>query len=201
MIAFSHGNDHLATFGELIDERLRDIFGRAGDDDAIEGGMFGPALIAVAIFDVDICISEFCESAGGLFGEWRDDFDGVDIADDFGEYGGLVAASGADFKDFIIGLWIESFGHVGDDERWRDGLLVTDGESGIFVGLGFFGAADEFVSVDFAHGGEDAGVGDAFGFERSADHDFALEFPFLLGGRVWSECIEKEDGDAGCECG
>ena len=77
---------------------------------------------------------------------------------------------------------------------------MPDGQSGVFVGLVFFGAADEFVSGDFAHGGEDAGVGDAFSFERGTDHVFALEFPFLLsgcGGCERGECEEYEGyGDA-----
>jgi len=158
LIAFAHGNDHLAIFSELIDEWLGDVFGGAGDDDAVEGGMFGPALIAVTVFDVDIGVTEIGESASGLSGEWRDDFDGVDIADEFSEYGGLIAAAGANFEDSIIGLWIECFGHIGDDVGGRDGLLVSDGERGVFVGLCLFGAADKFVSGDFAHGCENAGI-------------------------------------------
>jgi hypothetical protein len=57
------------------------------------------------------------------------------------------------------------------------------------------------VPGDFAHGGENAGVGDAFGFESGADHDFALELPFLLSGRVWGGGGEQEECDGGGESG
>lgn len=77
--------------------------------------MFGPAFVAVAIFDVDVGVAEVRESSGSLFGERRDDFDGVDVFDEFGEDSSLVAAASADFEDSISGLRIEAFGHVGDD--------------------------------------------------------------------------------------
>ena len=43
LVTLADGNDHQAAVAELVDERLRNFFRRAGDDDLVERRVLGPA--------------------------------------------------------------------------------------------------------------------------------------------------------------
>jgi len=57
----------------LVDERLRDVIGRAGHKDGVERRGFRPALVAVAGADVDVGESEPFEIALGAPGQRLDE--------------------------------------------------------------------------------------------------------------------------------
>ena len=137
LVSLAAGDDHAAAFLELFDQGGRDFFGRAGDDDLVERGVFGPALIAVADLDVDVVVVQPFERLRGLAAERFDDFDRVDVADELREDGRLIAAAGADFQHLVGRLRVEGFGHVGHDERRRDGLAFADGQRHVVVGVSF----------------------------------------------------------------
>ncbi len=110
-VALADGNDHQAAFFELIDERLRDFFRRARDDDLVEGRDFGPTFIAIAGASVDVFVTEVFERRSGAAAELLDDFDRVHFSDERAEDGRLITAAGADFEHLVVGLRVDGFGH------------------------------------------------------------------------------------------
>ena len=66
-----------------------------------------------------------------------DDFNGVYLACEPREHGRLIAKSGTDFENAVVGLDVEQIGHQGDDKRLRDRLFEADWkwDIGIRVGL------------------------------------------------------------------
>ncbi len=62
----------------------------------------------------------------GAGGEVRDPFDGNDLAGDFGQYGRLIAAAGADFQDAFQAGQLERFSHQRDHIGLTDSLPRTD---------------------------------------------------------------------------
>ena len=54
----SDRNDHDAAFGELLDQRLRHVLGRRGDDDAVERRLVRRAQHAIADNHLDIVVAE-----------------------------------------------------------------------------------------------------------------------------------------------
>src|SRR5215203_1581666 len=54
----AHGDDQLAAHLELPEQRLGDLGGCGGDDDAVERGGVGPALVAVADAQVDVAVAQ-----------------------------------------------------------------------------------------------------------------------------------------------
>ena len=127
LVHAAYGDAHLAAGFQLVEERLGDVVGGAGDDDGVEGSEFGPAEIAVAVFGFDGFVAMFFECLLCPFGEWFHDLNRIDMRGEFGEDGGLVAGAGADFEDFCVGIEIQLAGHIGDDVGLGDGLVVTDG--------------------------------------------------------------------------
>ena len=99
------------------------------------GGVFGPAQVAVAHLHVDIFVMQSVQRLFGLAAERGDDLDRVDFGDELGEHGRLVAAAGADLQHLVARLRVDGFGHVGHDERRRDGLAFADGQRHVEVGV------------------------------------------------------------------
>jgi hypothetical protein len=50
--------------------------------------------------------------------------------------GGLIAKTGADFENAVVGLDVEQIGHQGDDKWLRDRLFEADWKWNIFVRVG-----------------------------------------------------------------
>ena len=136
--------DHHTSAGlELVEEGLGYMIGRGGDDDGVEGGVFEPSLIAVADAHVDVFVAEFAEQFLGALAEGGYDFDCVNLFDDLGQDGGLVAGTGTDFEDDVVGVGMENFGHRGDDIGLGDGLVVSDGLGMIDIREVAVGCRDE----------------------------------------------------------
>jgi hypothetical protein len=90
--------------------------------------------------------------------ERGDDLDGVDLTDQLRQHGRLVAAAGADLQHVVAGLRIDGLGHVGDDERRRDGLPIADGQGHVEIGVLPLAQRHELVAGRAAHGLDHAGV-------------------------------------------
>ena len=99
----------------MFPERVGEVVGGAGDDDGIEGGVFGPAAVPIAGAGVDGVIPFGFEIARGHAGEGFDNFDGVDGGGEMRENGGLVAGAAADFEDLPARGQAKVLGHEGDD--------------------------------------------------------------------------------------
>ena len=93
--------DEDAAFDKLVPEGGRTFLGGRGDDDAVEGGFFGPAERTVAGANKDVSIAQLLEPGVGLSGEVGVPLDRIDGGGQLGEDRGLVAAAGTDFQDFL----------------------------------------------------------------------------------------------------
>jgi len=167
------GNDEAAGFFELGKDGGGEFGGGGGDKDGVIGGLVGEAEGTVGDEEGDVAVVEAVEDQLGLRGQCGVALDGIDVAGEFGEEGGLVSGAGADFEDGIVGVEAEEFEHEGDDVGLGDGLGFGDGERGVVVSVVAVGEADKFVAGDLGHDGEDAGVLDAALGELGSDHALA----------------------------
>ena len=69
------GQNHSSAHGQLVDEGLRDLLGRRGDDDARERGVFRPPLVAVPGAYLHVAISKASERLPCPLGQCRDELD------------------------------------------------------------------------------------------------------------------------------
>jgi len=68
------------------------VIRRSGDDDGIEGRVFFPTVVTIALLDLHVGIAQIAQSGGRMFGQFRDDFDAVDFdVPQLGEHRRLVA--------------------------------------------------------------------------------------------------------------
>ena len=113
--------------------------------------MFGPALIAVADLRLDVIVTQPVERLRRALAELLDDLDRVDFRHQPAEHCGLVSAAGADLQDLVGGLRLELLGHVGHDERRRDGLALADRHADIEIGVSPQRGGNELVPRGGAH--------------------------------------------------
>src|SRR5262249_51631786 len=97
LVALAERDKHSATVPQLVDERLRDVLRRARDDDFVEGCMLGPPLIAIPDLNLHILVAQIAKALLGFLTERLNNLDGIDLLDDLGQDGRLIAASRADF--------------------------------------------------------------------------------------------------------
>src|SRR5262245_11823324 len=91
LIHDTYRNDHFSIDGELIDQRLRDLIRSGSDDNTIIRGVFNPALITIAGFDVNVLVTELAESASCPFSQLGDDLNGVDFFRQLTQNRGLLS--------------------------------------------------------------------------------------------------------------
>jgi len=56
LVLLSYGNDNATAWRELINDRLRNIFGSTGDNDSVERSFFLPAFIPISYADLYLVI-------------------------------------------------------------------------------------------------------------------------------------------------
>ena len=173
LITRADGDDHGAAVLELVDQGLRNAFGRAGHDNLVEGSLFGPTLEPVTNPHVDVFVAKFLQDGLRLLSERFHDFDRIDFGDEAAEHGCLIAAASADLQDAIGRLRIERFGHERNDERRRDRLLLADWEGHVFVSEFARRARYKFVSRRSPHGINDPQVRDPRVEDRGLHHSLA----------------------------
>ena len=168
----------------MFDEGHRDDPWGTGDDDGVERGRRRPAEAAVGLVDLDVPEAQGPEGGGGGTGECGHDFQGVDLGDQAGQNGGLVAGSGADLQHPVAGTGIDGLGHEGDDVRLGDRLFEPDGKRVIGVGFGPTFGRDEGMARHLGQGLEHEGVSDiaAGRAQLILDHVPSVERESLFGG-------------------
>jgi hypothetical protein len=176
------GDDEASGFFELGKERGGTFGGSGGDEYGVVGGMVGKAEGAVADDEGDVAAGEAIEDRLGLGRESGVALDGVDVATEFSEQGGLVSGAGADFEDYVGGVEAEEFEHEGDDVGLGDGLSFPDRKRRVVVSVLAKRGAYEFMARDPGHDGEDSDVADAALGELSNDHSLAEVGEVEVGG-------------------
>ena len=99
----ANGEDHAATFVELVEECRWHLRGSGSDDDAIERGIVGKAGGAVGEDDNNIGVAEFVQDAASGLVQFGHSFDREYFAREFSKDGGLIPGAGTDFEDPVIG--------------------------------------------------------------------------------------------------
>ena len=80
--ALLDGCDKYAPFGKLIEEDLRHLFGRCGEENTLKGRILLPPALPVIEAGKDVVQFQFAETALRLFKQLVDAFDGKDAAAD-----------------------------------------------------------------------------------------------------------------------
>ena len=135
LVTFSHWNDHQPTFCKLVDQGLWDALGRTRGDDLVERRVFRPPLEPIAHADMDIVVVESFECFRRVPSQFFDNFNRVDLIDDFPEDGRLITTSGSNFQDSVRRLRVQTFGHIRNDEWGGDGLCLSNCDRRIVIRL------------------------------------------------------------------
>jgi cysteine desulfurase / selenocysteine lyase len=192
LVALADGNDHLALFYKLIDERLWNCLGGTCHDNFVEGCRFGPALITIAAPHMHVDILQTLERLLGTPRKPVDNFNRVDFFHKRAEHCRLVSAPRADLQHAIPGLRIELLGHVGHDVRRRNRLRVTNRQGGIKIGLRLPFLEHEFVPRCTFHYFEHPRIFHPRSLDFLIDHLFT-KLGKILGMRTRS--IQSESAD------
>ncbi|VTR66369.1 hypothetical protein DESC_480079 [Desulfosarcina cetonica] len=180
-VAIAHRNDHSSAFGQLVDQH-RGNFGRTGgDDDGVEGTVLPPTGGPVRIAGDDIVVAQFIEQFARARVQGVDALHGIDPEGDLSENGRLIAGTGANLQNPVLGRQLQGLGHLGDDERLGDGLLFTDGQGIVAIGLVHHGLADKQMTRDASHGVQHTRITDATGDDLIGDHLISHALVFHLG--------------------
>ena len=95
------GHDHPAAGLQLIQQRLRYVIRRGGDDDDVEWRLLRPAGVTVAGANRDVRVFELPQERFGIARELRFQLDRVDVRDERREHCRLISRPGADFQRAI----------------------------------------------------------------------------------------------------
>src|SRR5712664_2616697 len=103
--------DHFPTRFQLVDQRRRNEIGSGRHDHLVKGGVLRPTVIAIRKLEFDIAAALLPEPLFRLLAKLFDDFNGVYLAGQLREDGGLIAKTGTDFENAVVGLDVEQIGH------------------------------------------------------------------------------------------
>src|SRR5215472_9460565 len=146
------GNYHLAAGFELLQQRAWNEIGGGTHHDLVERRMFGPPVVAVAQFELDVLVALASQSLLRSVCQLFDDLDAVDLARQLGQHGSLIAQAGADLENDVVALDVEQIRHQRHDEWLRDGLVESDRQRHVGVGVGLELDRDEIMARHLAHG-------------------------------------------------
>ena len=152
--AVSDGDGKAAVGFELVDEGIRYAGSGGGHEDSVVGTAVGGAENVRGGQDIHVGDAASRKVPAGEVNERGDALDGYDMAEgqQFAQDRGLIAGAGADLEDALVAAEGQCQGHPSDHGGLRDGLVVADGEGGVFVGaVAEFGRYEEFAG-DGPHG-------------------------------------------------
>src|SRR3979490_1366547 len=94
--------DHHAAFGQLVDQRLRNLLGGGRDNDAVEWRLLGNTREAVAGHDLDIGVAEGYQPRPGAVGKRAVALDGHDLAGEPRQHRRLISRAGPDLEHAVL---------------------------------------------------------------------------------------------------
>src|SRR6267142_1858813 len=115
-------------------------------------------MIAIGNLEFDIAAALLSESLFRRLTKLFDYFNGVYLAGQLREDSGLIAKTGADFENAVVGLDVEQIGHQCDDKGLRDRLFETDWKWNIVIRVGLKFDWHKLMPRHLAHGRHDAFV-------------------------------------------
>jgi len=131
---WTNRNNHPPAFFELLEEWGREMVHSTSNDDAVKRGLFFPAKVPITPEDRNIPVPKPKKAFLRFVGQSLDDFHCVHLASHFAKDCRLVPGTSAYFKDSLTRLRPKVFSHEGHDVGLGDGLPVSDGKWGVFIG-------------------------------------------------------------------
>ncbi len=191
-------NNHSSGIAELGEQRGRQIGSSGGDEDGIERGVGGKTKSTVSGKDSGVVIAEFGENFARSLGQGGMAFDRENLLGKLSEQSGYIAGTRSNLENFVGAGELEGVEHETNNVWLRDGLVVTDGQRMVFIGLAAIRFRDKSMAGDAEHRIKDAWVGDAASPELGVDHELTsrgrVGHEFQLSGlgfqtpagRLWS---------------
>jgi hypothetical protein len=106
--------DQSAAYGQLVKQRLRNVVGRGGHDNGVEGCLFGPTLAAIAHANSDVAVAQFRQGAFSLASQRFQDLDRQHLVGKLREDGGLVSGSRSHLQHLVCLFKGERLCHHGN---------------------------------------------------------------------------------------
>ena len=133
-VGLAHGEDQAGPRSELLHQGRRYPRGRGGDQDAVEGGLLGPAEVAVPESGLDVCVAQVRQAPRGGLGQ---------IGMISTDRPGPRPATGPPPDSRCrcrpprpgLGPAVQQVRHQGDDVGLGDGLAPTDGQGAVRIGV------------------------------------------------------------------
>ncbi len=167
-------NDQPAPVEQLREQGWWHQASRRGDDDRVEGSVFGAAQGSVADAHPNITNAKSTQSVGSRLSQTGMPLDGDNFGGQLGQDRRLIAAAGANFEHPLVPRELQGFGHQGHDVRLTNCLTAMDAYGPIGIGLALGIDGQKQFAWDGAQGRQDAGVGNAAARELLLDHFAAL---------------------------
>jgi hypothetical protein len=79
LLLMANGKNHSSSFGELVDQRLRDGSRGATGQDGVEWGVFRPSVGAIAGSKMNVCIAQSLAGLLRMAGQIFIDFNGINL--------------------------------------------------------------------------------------------------------------------------
>ena len=151
-VGLAQGDYHPAAGLQLLKKGRRHVRRSGRDDDAVKGCVLRPAEIAVAMLYIDTAIAKSLKTHLRLPSKRFEDFNAIHLANEPGQYGGLIAGAGPHLQHDIITFRPQQVGHQGDQRRLRDRLVMADGQRPVLIGIAAQGRGHELMPRHGTHG-------------------------------------------------
>ena len=151
LVAVAHGHHHAPSDSQLTDQRWRQVGRRCGHHDGVIRAALGTTESFGGVLHDDIPVTQVVQGIPRPFGQAPNQLEGDDstVWRHLGQYGGLVAGSGADLQHPVRWLETERFGDPGDDVGLGDGLALADGQGYIQERVGALADGHEQLPHDY----------------------------------------------------
>jgi len=163
---------------QLVDQFSGNRGSTGCHNNRVKGTLLPPAFGSIGISRYNIVIVEFVKKMASLDVQRADALDGIHAIHDLGQDSCLITGAGADFKNPIILIEFQGLGHFRNNVGLRDGLLLSNRQRVVTVGLISQSFADEQMPRNFAKRGQNPGILDAPGLNLFAHHLLALALVF-----------------------
>jgi len=150
----AHRDHHAPARLELIQQRLRNMLRRCGNDDAIIGRMLRPPRRTVTGFHLNISITKFMQQDCSLDGQRFDNLHAVYLACHLGQNGCLIARSRAHLQHTMLLIERQQVCHQSHNVGLRYRLAMPDRQRVICIGTEYLAFGNKAVTRNLAHDGQ-----------------------------------------------
>ncbi len=157
---------------KLVPEDRGNGGGRRADQDPVEGRLLGPTRAPVSDADGDVAVAEVRDGVERGSRELGYPLHRENLSAELRKHRGLVPAARADLEHPLGPAQRQRLGHEANHVGLGDGLVMTDGQGTVLIGLGPGPRGNEGLPRHPAHGVQHPVVNDVPGPELQPDHPF-----------------------------